>query len=74
MLRELVTAWRLAASPTTRSPDLVKATTDGVVRLPSEFSSTSGSPLSMTAMQEFVVPKSMPNTFAIKLFGKFVFD
>jgi hypothetical protein len=27
---------------------------------PSEFSSTSGSPPSMTAMQEFVVPKSMP--------------
>jgi hypothetical protein len=49
-----------------RSPDFVNATTDGVVRLPSEFSSTSGSPLSMTAMQEFVVPKSMPNTFAIK--------
>ena len=66
MLRELVTAWRFAASPTTRSPLLVNATTDGVVRLPSEFSKTSGSPPSMTAMQEFVVPKSMPNTFAIK--------
>src|SRR5579862_8327387 len=74
VLRELVTAWRLAASPTTRSPDFVNATTDGVVRLPSEFSSTSGSPLSMTAMQEFVVPKSMPNTFAIKMFCKMVFD
>src|ERR1700733_9298386 len=74
VLRELVTAWRLAASPTTRSPDFVKATTDGVVRLPSEFSSTNGSPLSMTAMQEFVVPKSMPNTFAIKFFCKIVFD
>jgi hypothetical protein len=52
----------------------MNATTLGVVRLPSEFSRTSGSPPSMTAMQEFVVPKSMPNTFAIKLFGKFVFD
>jgi hypothetical protein len=28
----------------------------------------------MTAMQEFVVPKSMPNTFAIKLNCKIVFD
>ena len=66
---KVVTAWRFAASPTTRSPDFVNATTDGVVRLPSEFSSTSGSPPSMTAMQEFVVPKSMPNTFAIKCVG-----
>jgi hypothetical protein len=46
---------------------LVKATTDGVTRRPSEFSSTVGSPPSMTAMQEFVVPKSMPITFAIKM-------
>jgi hypothetical protein len=45
---------------------LVNATTEGVVRLPSEFSSTDGSPPSMTAMQEFVVPKSMPSIFAIK--------
>ena len=67
MLRELVTAWRLAASPTSRSPVLVKATTEGVVRLPSEFSKTTGSPPSMTAMQELVVPKSMPITFAIKI-------
>ena len=66
MLRGFVTACRLAASPTTRSPDLVNATTDGVVRLPSEFSKTNGSPPSMTAMQEFVVPKSMPKTFAIE--------
>ena len=44
----------------------VKATTEGVTRLPSEFSSTSGSPPSMTAMQEFVVPKSIPNYFCHK--------
>src|ERR1700690_2170020 len=66
VLRELVTACLLAASPTRRSPLLVNATTEGVVRLPSEFSRTEGSPPSMTAMQEFVVPKSMPSTFAIK--------
>src|SRR6185295_8742293 len=68
VLRELVTACRLAASPTMRSPDLVKATTEGVVRLPSEFSRTSGSPPSITAIQELVVPKSIPNTFGIKLY------
>src|SRR6266404_1835878 len=64
---ELVMACRLAASPTNRSPVLVKATTDGVTRRPSEFSSTTGSPPSITAMHEFVVPKSMPMTLAIKL-------
>ena len=53
VFREFVTAWRFADSPTNRSPLLVKATTDGVVRLPSEFSKTSGSPASITAMQEF---------------------
>jgi hypothetical protein len=67
VLRALVTAWRFAASPTTRSPLFVNATTEGVVRLPSEFSKTSGSPPSITAMQEFVVPKSIPSTFAISL-------
>src|ERR1700692_802424 len=62
---ELVPAWRLAAGPTRRSPVLVKATTDGVVRAPSEFSRTTGSPFSMMAMQELVVPKFMPKIFAI---------
>src|ERR1019366_8667841 len=62
---ELVTAWRLAAWPTRRSPLLVKATIDGVVRAPSEFSRTTGSPFSMMAMHELVVPKSMPKIFAI---------
>ena len=40
----LVTAWRLATVPTRRSPLCVKATTDGVVRPPSLFSITVGSP------------------------------
>jgi hypothetical protein len=62
-----VMAWRLAAWPTRRSPDFVKATTDGVVRAPSEFSSTTGSPASITDMQEFVVPKSIPKIFPIEL-------
>ena len=56
----LVTAWRLATVPTRRSPSCVKATTDGVVRPPSAFSMTVGSPPSRTAMHEFVVPRSMP--------------
>ena len=56
----LVTAWRLAAWPTTRSPVLVNATTEGVVRPPSALGMTTGSPPSMTAMQELVVPRSMP--------------
>src|SRR4051795_7957226 len=56
----LVTAWRLATVPTRRSPPPVKATTEGVVRAPSAFSTTVGSPPSSTAMHELVVPRSMP--------------
>ncbi len=55
-----VTACRLATVPTSRSPDCVNATTDGVVRPPSAFSITVGSPPSRTAMQLLVVPRSMP--------------
>ena len=61
----LVTAWRLAGWPTRRSPSSVKATIEGVVRAPSAFSMTLGVEPSMTATQEFVVPRSMPITFAI---------
>src|SRR5215208_840140 len=56
----LVTACRLATVPTRRSPPEVNATTDGVVRAPSAFSMTEGSPPSRIAMHEFVVPRSMP--------------
>src|SRR5215472_4372394 len=63
----LVTAWRLAAWPTRRSLSLVNATIDGVVRPPSAFSMTLGDAPSITATQEFVVPRSMPITFAIDL-------
>src|SRR5205823_13444504 len=61
----LVTAWRLATVPTRRSPEAANATTDGVVRPPSAFSMTVGSPPSSTAMHEFVVPRSMPMVLAI---------
>src|ERR1700730_9559887 len=57
-------AWRFASWPTSRSPVLVNATTDGVVRLPSAFGMTVGTPPSITAITEFVVPRSMPTTGA----------
>src|SRR5215469_9419091 len=63
---ELVMAWRLATSPTSRSPFLVKATTEGVVRLPSELGMTTGSPPSITATQLLVVPRSIPMTLPTK--------
>src|ERR1035441_914673 len=61
----LVMAWRLATWPTNRSPLFVKPTTDGVVRVPSWFAMTVGCPASITATQEFVVPKSIPIIFPI---------
>src|SRR4051812_42634213 len=61
----LVTAWRLAGAPTSTSPSSMKATTEGVVRAPSEFSMTFGLPPSMIATQELVVPRSMPMIFAM---------
>src|SRR4051794_29412469 len=62
----LVTAWRLAGAPTRRSPPSVKATTDGVVRAPSAFSMTVGSPPSSTAIHELVVPRSIPIVLPIR--------
>ena len=56
----LVIDWRLATWPTRRSPVLVKATTEGVVRLPSLLAMTLGSLPSMTATTLLVVPRSMP--------------
>src|SRR2546422_4039639 len=56
----LGTAGRFARGPTSRSPVLVKATTDGTVRPPSAEAMTVGSPPSITATTEFVVPRSMP--------------
>src|ERR1700687_2174986 len=56
----LVTACRLATCPTSRSPALVMATTDGVVRAPSWLGITTGSPPCITATTELVVPRSIP--------------
>src|SRR5680860_491784 len=61
----LVTAWRLATSPTSTSSDLDHATTEGVVRAPSALEMTVASPPSMTETTELVVPRSMPTALAI---------
>ena len=62
----LVTACRFATVPTSRSPLLEKPTTDGVVRPPSAFGRTSGSPPVSTATAELVVPRSMPIVLLIR--------
>ena len=61
----LVTAWRFAKSPTILSPFFAIATIDGVVRFPSTFSIIFGTPPSIIATAEFVVPKSIPMIFDI---------
>jgi hypothetical protein len=63
----LVMAWRLAGSPTLRSPFPLsrKATMEGVVLLPSLLAITVGSFPSITATQELVVPRSIPIIFPI---------
>src|SRR6476659_8236770 len=62
----LVTAWFLAGWPTSTSPFLANATTDGVIREPSEVATTVGSPPSRTATMELVVPRSIPTARAIR--------
>src|SRR5688572_10812423 len=69
-----VTDWRFAGAPTSRWPSFVNATTDGVVRPPSAFGITVGSPPSSTAMQLFVVPRSIPIVFAMRFAPLFVLD
>ena len=61
-----VTCCRRAGAPTSRWPSFVNATTDGVVRPPSAFGTTDGSPPSRVATHEFVVPRSMPIVLAIQ--------
>jgi hypothetical protein len=43
----------------------MKATIDGVVRAPSEFSITTGYPLSIAAIQQLVVPRSIPRILGL---------
>src|SRR3989338_10536230 len=63
----LVIAWRFATCPTSFSQSFVNATTEGVVKPPSSFWITLTSEPSITATQEFVVPKSMPIILLIQL-------
>ena len=63
----LVMAWFLATRPTKLSPAFEKPTTEGVVRAPSALAITLGSPPSMMAMQELVVPRSIPNTLFVAM-------
>ena len=68
VLSGLETAWRFASWPTRRSPFLEKPTTDGVSLLPSWLVITVGSPPSITATTELVVPKSIPITLDMMFF------
>src|ERR1700733_9078328 len=61
----LVMLCRFAVCPTRTSPESVKATIDGVVRAPSEFSMTFALLPSITATHEFVVPRSVPIALAM---------
>src|SRR3979409_610851 len=61
----LTAACRRASCPTSLSPLLVNATTEGVVREPSAFGMTTGSPPSMTAITEVGVRLSIPTVFGI---------
>ena len=54
-----------ATCPMSLSPVFVKPTTEGVVLLPSGLGMTTVSEPSITATHEFVVPRSIPITFAI---------
>jgi hypothetical protein len=47
----------------------VNATTDGVVRLPDEFTSTFGWDPSIRATTELVVPRSIPMIFDMAFLG-----
>ena len=63
----LVTAWRLATSPTSTSPSLANATTEGVVRAPSALGMTTASPASRALTTELVVPRSIPTALGMGL-------
>src|SRR3954468_1325675 len=61
----LVTCWCLAGWPTRISPLSVKATTEGVRRLPWALTRTLGWSPSMMATTLLVVPRSIPIGFAM---------
>ena len=59
----LVMAWRLATWPTSRSPLLVNATTDGVVRVPFLVGDHGRLAGFHDGDTELVVPRSIPIIF-----------
>ncbi len=61
----LTTAWRLATWPINRSPFLLNPTTEGHSLPPSAVEMIVGSPPSITATAELVVPRSIPITLLI---------
>merc|ERR1719287_279241 len=61
----LMVAWFLAASPTRRSELSMKATYEGVIRLPWSLAMISTRPFLNTPTQEYVVPRSIPITVPI---------
>src|SRR5690625_7259878 len=63
----LVTAWRLAISPTRTSSDLLNATTDGVVRAPSAIATTLSSPPSRTTTTELIVTRTIRTTLPMSI-------
>src|SRR5882672_1313446 len=62
-------ACRFATWPTSLSPVLVNATTDGVMRPPSLLTITVGLSPSMVATAELVVPRSIPIAFAMTFYS-----
>ena len=66
VLAGFVIACRFATCPTSRSPLFENATTEGVVRFPSALGMTTGSPPSITATHELVVPRSIPMILLIE--------
>jgi len=60
VLRGFVSACLRAICPTRSSPSAARPTTDGVVRAPSRFGTTTGRAPSTTAAHELVVPRSIP--------------
>merc|ERR1712188_298308 len=64
VLSGFTTPCLFAICPTSWSPVLVYAMTEGVVLCPSAFVTIVGLPPSIAATAELVVPKSMPTTFS----------
>ena len=60
VLLGFTTACLLATAPANLLPSSVKATTDGVILLPSSFGITTGLPPSIIETHELVVPRSIP--------------